>query len=89
MMNQLRSIAAQLSPGRAVVAAMLMGPAVSALLALLSFGVVAAEAEIKIDNLPFSRVEITIPVGTTLTWVNKGDVRTTSSIRNKAFRSKV
>jgi amicyanin len=88
MMNRLRSTAAQFSPSRAVVAAMLMGPVVGGLIA---FGAVAAPepTEIKIADLAFSPLEITVPVGTTVTWVNKDDVPHNVVDKNKAFRSKV
>jgi amicyanin len=87
MMNKLRSTAAQFSPGRAVVGAMLAGSAIGAFVA----GAVAAPeaAEVKIENLTFSPVELTVPVGTTVTWVNKDEVPHNVVDKNKAFRSKL
>jgi amicyanin len=87
MMNKLRSTAAQFSPGCAVVAAMLAGPVVGALAAA---AIAAPEAaEVKIENLAFSPVELTVPVGTTVTWVNKDEVPHNEVDKNKAFRSKL
>jgi plastocyanin len=87
MMNQLRSSAAQFSPRRrTVAAAMLMGSVAGALLA---FEAVAADgAEVKIDNFAFTPAELTVPVGTTVTWVNRDDTPHTVVDKNKAFRSK-
>jgi plastocyanin len=87
MMNKLRSTAAQFSPGRAVVAAMLAGSAIGAFVA----GAVAAPeaAEVKIENLAFSPVELTVPVGTTVTWVNKDEVPHNVVDKYKTFRSKL
>ena len=87
LMNQLRLAAARLSPGRAVVAAMLLGPLVGALLA---YGAVAAQEanEIKIDNFVFNPPELTIAVGTTVKFVNHDDIPHSVVDKNKAFRSK-
>jgi plastocyanin len=87
LMNQLRLAAARLSPGRAVVAAMFLGPLVGALLA---YGAVAAQEgnEIKIDNFVFNPPELTIAVGTTVKFVNHDDIPHSVVDKNKAFRSK-
>jgi len=87
LMNQLRLAAARLSPGRAVVAAMLLGPLVGALLA---YGAVAAQEanEIKIDNFVFNPPELSIAVGTTVKFVNHDDIPHSVVDKNKAFRSK-
>ena len=87
LMNQLRLAAARLSPGRSVVAAMLLGPLVGALLA---YGAVAAQEanEIKIDNFVFNPPELTIAVGTTVKFVNHDDIPHSVVDKNKAFRSK-
>ena len=87
LMNQLRFAAARLSPGRAVVAAMLLGPLVGALLA---YGAVAAQEanEIKIDNFVFNPPELSIAVGTTVKFVNHDDIPHSVVDKNKAFRSK-
>jgi len=87
LMNKLRPVAAQLSPGRAAVAAMLLGPLVGALLA---YGAIAAQEanEVKIDNFVFNPAELTIAVGTTVKFVNHDDIPHSVVDKNKAFRSK-
>ena len=86
-MNHLRFVSARFTPGRAVVAAMLLGPAVGALLA---FGAVAAQEEnvVTIDNFTFTAPELTVAVGTTVKWVNHDDIPHNVVDKNKAFRSK-
>jgi amicyanin len=87
LMNQLRLTAARFIPGRAVVAAMLSGPAVGALLA---FGAFAAQEEnvVTIDNFTFTAPELTVAAGTTVKWINHDDIPHTVVDKNKAFRSK-
>jgi amicyanin len=87
LMSQLRLAAARFARGRAVVVAMLLGPVVGALLA---FGAVAAQEEnvVTIDNFTFTAPELTVAVGTTVTWVNHDDIPHTVVDKNKAFRSK-
>jgi plastocyanin len=87
LMNYLGLADARFTPGRAVVAAMLLGPAVGALLA---FGAVAAQEEnvVTIDNFTFTAKELTIPVGTTVKWVNHDDIPHNVVDKNKTFRSK-
>jgi len=47
--------------------------------------------EVKIDNLSFGPVTLTVPVGTTVTWINRDDIRHTvvSTDDSKTFKSKV
>jgi plastocyanin len=47
--------------------------------------------EVKIDNFSFGPAELTVPVGTTVTWTNRDDIPHTvvSSDEPKAFKSKV
>lgn len=87
MTNQQRSTASQFSPNRrAMVAAIFMGPAVDTISA---FAAVAADAaEIKIDNFAFAPQELTVPIGATVTWLNRDDVPHSVVDKNKAFRSK-
>jgi amicyanin len=87
LMNQLRLTTSRFTPGRAVVAAMLLGPAIGALLA---FGAVAAQEEnvVTIDNFTFTAPELTVAVGTTVKWVNHDDIPHNVVEKNKAFRSK-
>src|SRR5580692_3780441 len=81
LMSHLRPITARLSPGRAVVAAMLVGPVV---------GAVAAEEPnvVTIDNFTFAPPELTVAVGTTVKWVNHDDIPHNVVNKDKVFRSK-
>jgi amicyanin len=76
-----------LRPGRAVIAAMLLGPITGALLA---FGAVAAQEEnvVTIDNFTFTARELTVAVGTTVKWVNHDDIPHNVVNKDKLFRSK-
>jgi len=87
LMNQLRLAKARLSPGRAIVGALLIGPVAGAFLA---YGAVAAQDanEVRIDNFVFNPAELTIAVGTTVKFVNHDDIPHTVVDKNKAFRSK-
>jgi plastocyanin len=86
-MSNLRLAAARLSPGRAVLVAMLLGPVVGAFIAL---GTVSAEEAnvVNIDNFTYGPGELTVPVGTTVKWLNRDDIPHTVVEKNKAFRSK-
>ena len=85
--KHLRSAAARLGPGRALIVAMLLGPLVGALLA---FGAVAAQDAnvVMIDNFTFSPKELTVAVGTTVKFVNHDDIPHTVVEKNLSFRSK-
>jgi len=84
-----RPVAARLSPTRAVIGAMLLGPLVGACLA---FAAVAAEEGdgnvVNIDNFTFAPGELTVAVGTTVKWLNRDDIPHTVAEANKIFRSK-
>ncbi len=59
--------------------------------AVLALGVVRAEGtakEITIDNFTFAPAELSVPVGTTVTWINRDDIPHTVVAKNKGFRSK-
>ena len=45
--------------------------------------------EVKIDNFSFGPTEITVPVGTTVTWTNRDDIPHTVVSTDKVFKSKV
>jgi len=47
--------------------------------------------EVKIDNFSFGPVTLTVPVGTTVTWINRDDIPHTvvSADDSKTFKSKV
>jgi plastocyanin len=51
----------------------------------------SASTEVKIDNFSFGPVTLTVPVGTTVTWINRDDIPHTvvSTGDPKAFKSKV
>ena len=49
----------------------------------------ASTAEVKIDNFVFGPATITVPVGTTVTWINRDDIPHTVVSTEKAFKSKV
>ena len=87
LMNQFRLAAARFTPGRAVIGAMFLGPAVGALLA---FGAVAAEEPnvVTIDNFTFAPPELTVAVGTTVKWINHDDIPHNIVNQDKVFRSK-
>jgi plastocyanin len=88
LINRLRRIAARLVPRRAVLMAMLSGPLVGAMLA---YGAVAAQDAanvVKIDNFTFGPKELTVAVGTTVTWTNHDDIPHTVVDKNTTFRSK-
>jgi plastocyanin len=48
----------------------------------------AARNQIKIDNFSFSPTQLTIPVGSSVTWVNNDDVPHTVVGSHQEFRSK-
>lgn len=44
---------------------------------------------VKIDNFSFGPAELTVPVGTTVTWTNRDDIPHTVVSVDKVFKSKV
>jgi plastocyanin len=92
MMNYLRLAPARFATNRALVAAMLLGPIIGAMVAVAT---VAAEDapkgapnEVVIDNFIFTPKELTVAVGTTVKWVNHDDIPHSVVEKNKSFRSK-
>jgi plastocyanin len=49
----------------------------------------ASTAEVKIDNFSFGPAAIKVPVGTTVTWINRDDIPHTVVSTEKVFKSKV
>lgn len=49
----------------------------------------AANAEVKIDNFSFGPQEVTVAVGTTVTWTNRDDIPHTVVSTDGVFKSKV
>jgi amicyanin len=45
--------------------------------------------EVKIDNFSFGPAELTVPVGTTVTWTNRDDIPHNIVSTEKVFKSKV
>jgi plastocyanin len=87
LISQLRFAATRFASSRALVAALLFGPIIGAMLA---FGTVAAQDAtnvITIDNFTFTPKELTVAVGTTVKWVNHDDIPHTIANKDKAFRS--
>ena len=92
LISQLRLAAARLVLNRGLVVALLLGPVIGAMLA---FGTVAAQDatkkdanEITIDNFTFTPKELTVPVGTTVKWLNHDDIPHTIVEKKTTFRSK-
>ena len=92
LISQLRFAAARLVLNRSLVAALVLGPVVGAMLA---FGAIAAQDattkdtnEITIDNFTFTPKELTVAVGTTVKWVNHDDIPHTVVEKKTTFRSK-
>ena len=88
LISHLRLAGARLAVRRALVVALLLGPVVGAMLA---FGAVAAQDAtnvITIDNFTFSPKELTVPVGTTVKWVNHDDIPHLIVEKKTSFRSK-
>ena len=88
--SHLRSAAVRFVPGRALAIAMLLGPAVGAMVA---FGTIAAEEAkdtnvVTIDNFSFGPGELNVAAGTTVKFINHDDIPHSVVENNKAFRSK-
>jgi amicyanin len=49
----------------------------------------AAGAEVKIDNFSFGPETLTVPVGTTVTWINRDDIPHSVVSTDKVFKSKL
>lgn len=86
-----RVATARVAGGRSVVAAMLAGPVIGALLACRMVAAQETKMEVKmvsIDNFTFSSKELTVAVGSTVRWINHDDIPHSIVARNSAFRSK-
>lgn len=92
LLNRLRALVARTAPDRALLFAILLGPVVGTMLALGARGAEdsksIAKSEITIDNFTFTPAELSVPVGTTVTWVNHDDIPHTVVENDKKFRSK-
>ena len=85
--SYVRVVVGRLVARRTLMAATLLGPVIGAMLA---FAAVAAQEanSVIIDNFTFTPKELTVPVGTTVKWVNHDDIPHTVMDTNKSFRSK-
>ena len=54
----------------------------------LSFGAAAGPTQVTIKNLKFMPAEVSVPVGTTVIWINDDDEPHTATAEQKQFRSK-
>jgi plastocyanin len=86
--GRLRIAVARLMAGRALVVAVTLGGLTGMLLALGSTWAQDAKKAVTIDNFTFSPAELKIPLGTTVTWVNRDDIPHTVVDTEKKFRSK-
>lgn len=88
LMNRFRSVVARVVVSRAVILAVLSGPIIGVSLALGALSAQDAKGSITIDNFTFSPGDLTIPVGTTVTWLNHDDIPHSVVEKDKTFRSK-
>jgi plastocyanin len=87
LISQLRFAATRFASNRALVAALLLGPVIGAMLASGTVAAQDAANVITIDNFTFTPNELTVAVGTTVKWVNHDDIPHTIANKDKAFRS--
>jgi amicyanin len=62
----------------------------AAIVALLAVGSLARAdgPSVKIDNFTFGPAELTVAVGTTVTWINEDDIPHAIAASDKSFKSK-
>jgi amicyanin len=73
----------------AALAAVTLGAAAPAPSVLPPAPAAAQATAVNIDNFVFGPAAITVPVGATVTWVNRDDIPHTVVAVDKAFKSKV
>jgi len=78
------AVGASIATAQAVAA-----PAAMPVAAMPAAATPAAVMEVKIDNFKFGPEELTIPVGTTVTWTNRDDIPHTVVSTEGVFKSKV
>jgi plastocyanin len=86
--KRLRAAAARMIAGRALLVAVTLGTLTGSLLALGTSMAEDASKSITIDNFTFAPAEFKVPVGTTVTWVNRDDIPHTVVETDRKFRSK-
>jgi len=67
---------------------MRIAAALTALALLAAPAARAQDARVAIDNFTFNPPRLTIPVGTTVTWINQDDIPHVVASTGNAFRSK-
>jgi len=88
LITHFRAAAARFAISRSVIAPMLIGPIIGAMLAAASVAAQDATNVVTIDNFTFTPPELTVAVGTTVKWVNHDDIPHVGVNKDKAFRSK-
>ncbi len=73
----------------ATVALLALAPAASPAAVAAQSAPASAAATVQIDNFTFGPAALTVPVGTTVTWVNHDDIPHAVVAVDKSFRSKV
>jgi plastocyanin len=71
-----------------VAVALALIPGSTPLLAVSAGDKAAAGASVKIDNFSFGPADVSVPVGTTVTWINNDDVPHVVASDEKLFKSK-
>ena len=74
LITHFRAAAARFAISRSVIAPMLIGPIIGAMLAAASVAAQDATNVVTIDNFTFTPPELTVAVGTTVKWVNHDDI---------------
>ncbi|MEH2511851.1 amicyanin [Nitrobacteraceae bacterium AZCC 1564] len=73
---------------REIMIAIPTGLMAGAVMALQAFAAQDSKATITIDNFTFAPAELTVPVGSVVTWINRDDIPHTIVENNKTFRTK-
>lgn len=88
LMSRFRSAVARAAVSRAIILAVLSGPVAGVSLGLGALSAQEAKGSVTIDNFTFTPGDLTVPVGTTVTWLNHDDIPHSVVQKDKAFRSK-
>ena len=87
LISRFLSGAGRLTISRAVMFAMLLGPIIGSMIALVAVAAQDPTSVITIDNFTFAPKELNVAVGTTIKWVNHDDIPHSVVGKDKAFRS--
>jgi plastocyanin len=88
ILNDARGVVTRFAVLSAVTAGALLSIPLGTMIASQVAWAQDTKKEITIDNFTFSPPTLTIPVGTTVTWVNHDDIPHSVVAKNKEFRSK-